>query len=276
MDTPEKIIETCLHQVRGWTTAARIGCGGGSEIELLAIDPATRRKYRIESELSGPWGQTDLTIGPADYAEPDWRAERRIGHFVDRRFGEPASIAVMAQMGFAPGAYQKAIVALGWTQDAAAAAAAAGIELWDFRQIVRETGARIKDDPSAFPNDTIGAVHWFSTYPDKSPVASPEGLRPDEVVIQSRAFWFFERFTFALVEPASSGVNLWFLDDAGGVFDQLAAATRAEAEAGLQRNNFQPYDAQDPGIANWVHPPRPPFLRRADAIRVYSSGSSWK
>lgn len=48
-----------------------------------------------------------------------------------------------------------------WTPEAKAAADAAGIELWDFRTIMREVSASIRDKRSYFTDDTLRTINLF-------------------------------------------------------------------------------------------------------------------
>ena len=66
--------------------------------------------------------------------------------------------------------------------------------------------------------------------------------RDEDISMASRDYWFtvtsFLQQNWALIDPAETGVTIWFLGDASGVFDQLAFGTAVEAERALRRNGF--------------------------------------
>ena len=99
-----------------------------------------------------------------------------------------------------------------------------------------------------------------------------------EVKINSEVFWVklvdFLQQNWALIEQKEGKCSVWFINDAGGLFDKLEFAAEEEAESGLERNGFQKYLDRDEKFRQFVHPPRRTFTETPR--RIYSSGEFWK
>ena len=99
-----------------------------------------------------------------------------------------------------------------------------------------------------------------------------------EVRIINRDFWVkvieMLQQNWALVEAGESGgVTVFFLDDAGGIFDQMPFRSYKEAERQLRFNGFQKYE-EIPEASEFLYKPEPP-LRESNHGRIYSSGRFW-
>lgn len=68
---------------------------------------------------------------------------RTLGYFIAHKFGTPAVVQKLAEYGFNEGSYKKVAVTWDWTADAKVAADQEGIELWDFRKLMREIAKSI-------------------------------------------------------------------------------------------------------------------------------------
>lgn len=166
METTEKIVEAYVRYVRGWATIPNIRCHGQHEIDLLAIDPVTLARYHIEISVSGSQAYSKLTAKAFDPALLKERVQkskmrRTLGYFIEHKFGTPAVAARLAEYGFDPGNHRKIVVTWDWTPDAKAAADTAAIELWDFRTIMREIAASIRNKRSYFTDDTLRTINLF-------------------------------------------------------------------------------------------------------------------
>ena len=98
--------------------------------------------------------------------------------------------------------------------------------------------------------------------------------------IASRDYWFkvveMLQQNWALIEPAERGVTVFFLQDASGVFDQLAFTSVQEAEVALQHNGFRRF-ADEEEAQGFLTPPEPPFHPvKHPNRRIYSSGRFWR
>ena len=82
--------------------------------------------------------------------------------FVARKFNPPPVVAKLKEYGFKPGAYTKIVVTWDWTLEAEAAADAAGVVLWDFRQIMNEIAQSIHNSRSYFSDDTLRTLGLFA------------------------------------------------------------------------------------------------------------------
>jgi hypothetical protein len=166
METTERIVESYVRYVKGWATIPNIRCDGQYEIDLIAIDPATSARYHIETSVSGTSAFSKLTakeFDPGLLKERVQKAKMRrtLGYFIEHKFGRPAVAAKLKAYGFEADKHQKIIVTWGWTQEAKAAAAAAGIELWHFQEIARRIADLVRHKRSYFTDDTLRTINLF-------------------------------------------------------------------------------------------------------------------
>jgi hypothetical protein len=82
---------------------------------------------------------------------------------------------------------------------------------------------------------------------------------------------------WAVIEPGRpDGVRVYFIDDGGGVFDELTFPSRDAAAKALILNGFERY-ALSPDLRRLAAPPSPPFRWRDHPNgRIYSSGRFWR
>ena len=166
METTEKIVEAYVRYIKGWATIPNIKCTGQYEIDLLAIDPVTLRRYHIESGVSISGGHSKLTAEPFDRQILKTRLgaarqRRTLGYFVQRKFRSTDVLARLAEYGFHEGDYRKVVVSWGWTEDAARKANEEGIVLWDFRDILREIADSVGAGRVYHTDDTLRTLQLF-------------------------------------------------------------------------------------------------------------------
>lgn len=167
METTEKIVEAYVRYIKGWATIPNIKCPGQFEIDLIAIDMATGNRFHIESGVSVSGSFSKLTAKPFSQDYLKKRAQqasqrRTLGYFSERKFSAPGIIKTLAKYGFEPGNYQKIIVTFGWTEEAYSQAVAKKIDLWDFRKIMRDISATLKEERTYFTDDTLRTLHLYS------------------------------------------------------------------------------------------------------------------
>ena len=98
---------------------------------------------------------------------------------------------------------------------------------------------------------------------------------------QDLDFWvkiveFLQQNWALLKESDSGGVNILFINDAGGIFDQLSFPSAENAQRELLLNGFKRY-ATDEQMKNVIRPPHPPFFVTFHPNGpIYSSGRYWK
>ena len=160
METTEKIVEAYVRYIKGWATIPNIKCTGQFEIDLLAIDPKTLKKYHIESSISISGGFSRLTTKPFSTEQLKERAQqaeqrRTIGYFAQRKFGAPEVIAKLEQYGFKHGQYEKIVVTWGWTAEAEIEAEHQGIKLWDFKQLITDIAGESGRSKTYYTDDTL-------------------------------------------------------------------------------------------------------------------------
>ncbi len=167
METTERIVEAYVRYVKGWATIPNIKCKGQFEIDLLAVDPVTGRKYHIESGVHTSSGFSKLTCNPFSEEALKVRVEqpkqrRTLGFFLERKFGAPEITEKLKEYGFEDGRYGKIIVSWGWTDEAAEQARAAGIDLWDFRGLLSQIGEAFIGRSTYFTDDTLRTLQLFA------------------------------------------------------------------------------------------------------------------
>lgn len=170
METTEKIVEAYVRYIKGWFTISNIKCEGQLEIDLLAVDVSNRNgicRYHIESGVSISGGFSRLTNKPFSTDDLKIRVKqasqrRTLGYFTQRKFTGPGVAEKLKAFNFKPGNYTKVIVSWGWEEDVPAMATQAGIELWDFRSILREIALKSQADRTYFTDDTMRTLQLMA------------------------------------------------------------------------------------------------------------------
>lgn len=175
METTERIVESYVRYIKGWATIPNVKCKGQLEIDLIAIDPVSGRRYHIESGISVSGGFSKLTGRPFDPESLKQRTQqasqrRTIGYFRDRKFGSPSVLERLQEYGFAEDQYERVIVTWGWTDEARQQAEEADIRLWDFRRIMLDI-AESASSREYFADDTLRTLQLLV----KSFKENPEG-----------------------------------------------------------------------------------------------------
>jgi hypothetical protein len=166
METTERIVEAYVRYVKGWATIPNVRCDGQNEIDLLAIDPVSNARYHIEVSISISQSFRKLTGKPYDRETAKERVQkpkqrRTVGFFVEQKFNATTVVGKLQEFGFEPGAYNKVIVTWGWDSDAEEQAQAAGIILWDFRDLISEIANEIRGQRTYFADDTLRTLNLF-------------------------------------------------------------------------------------------------------------------
>ena len=167
METTEKIVEAYVRYVKNWATIPNIKCPGQYEIDLLAVDPVKLNRYHIESGVSISGSYSKLTMKPYSDQELKVRvkaaAQRRtFGYFIQRKFGAKEVLETLGKYGFRPGQYSKIVVSWGWEGAAKDEAVNRGIELWDFRDILKEIALSSEKKRVYFTDDTLRTLQLYA------------------------------------------------------------------------------------------------------------------
>jgi hypothetical protein len=170
METTEKIVESYCRYVKGWLTLPNIKCKGQYEIDLLAVDtqsPKKFKRYHIESgvSISGSYSKlTNKDFSPEDLKIRVKQAGQRrsLGYFIHRKFDLPEVKAELRKYGFVDGNYSKIVVTWGWRDDAKEVADREGIQLWDFRDLVKQIADACRDHKTYFTDDTARTIQLFA------------------------------------------------------------------------------------------------------------------
>jgi hypothetical protein len=166
METTERIVEAYVRYIKGWATIPNIKCDGQKEIDLFAIDPVTDRRYHIETSVSISGGFSALTALPLEEDEYKVRvkqagARRKLDFFLQHKFSPPSIAAELKRLGCREERYGKVIVSWGWKEGVEDAAYKHGIELWDFRDLMREIAERGRKVKTYFGDDTLRTLSLF-------------------------------------------------------------------------------------------------------------------
>ena len=102
----------------------------------------------------------------------------------------------------------------------------------------------------------------------------------DEITVESRDYWFkvvdMLQQNWAFIHEAGNSVTVFFVNDTGGVFDEIRFGSIDTASASLSENGFRRF-AEDPNAASFLSPPIPPFTKQPHPNGpIYSSGRFWK
>jgi len=170
METTEKIVEAYVRYVKKWFTIPNIKCKGQVEIDLLAIDaaaPRVIRRYHIESGVSISGAFSRLTNKPYSYDDLKTRVKaarqrRTLGYFRECKFSSAEVLETLKTFGLTGGNYAKVIVSWGWEEDVIEAAREARIELWDFREILREIASCARTVRTYFSDDTMRTLQLMA------------------------------------------------------------------------------------------------------------------
>ena len=170
METTERIVEAYVRYVKGWLTIPNVKCDGQLEIDLLAVDvsnPTEIRRYHIESGVSISGGFSRLTNKPFSTEDLKVRVKqagqrRTLGYFTERKFSGPGVAEKLKSFGFTPGNYTKVVVSWEWKDDVPPAAKQAGVELWDFRNILKEIAEKSRADRTYFTDDTMRTLQLMA------------------------------------------------------------------------------------------------------------------
>jgi hypothetical protein len=143
---------------------------GPLEIDLLAVDvsdPNGIRRYHVESGVSISGGFSRLTNKPFSTEDLKVRVKqagqrRTLGYFTQRKFADPGVVEKLKAFGFIPGNYTKVIVSWGWEEDVPTAATQAGVELWDFKDILKHIAQTSQSNRIYFTDDTMRTLQLMA------------------------------------------------------------------------------------------------------------------
>jgi hypothetical protein len=87
---------------------------------------------------------------------------RTFGYFIQRKFGAREVLETLGKYGFRSGQYSKIVVSWGWEVAAKDEAVNRGIELWDFRDILKEIAASSEKKRVYFTDDTLRTLQLYA------------------------------------------------------------------------------------------------------------------
>jgi hypothetical protein len=169
METTEKIVDSYCRYVKGWFTIPNIKCPAQYEVDLLAVDAASSgriKRYHIECGVSISGSYSKLTDKEFSTELLKQRLQqsgqrRTIGYFIERKFGPKEVIDKLQEYGFKKDSYTRVIVTWGWTPEAEKKAKKNKVELWDFRDILREIADTCRGNKTYFTDDTLRTIQLF-------------------------------------------------------------------------------------------------------------------
>jgi len=165
METTERIVESYVRYVKHWATIPNVKCDGQKEIDLFAIDPKNDDCYHIETTISISQKYRALTV--AEFAPGSHKvrgkaaaARRSLDFFMNEKFNPPGVKKALRSLG-GEKPYKKIIVTWEWKTGVREAAAERGVELWDFRDLMREIAELGRDRRTYFGDDTLRTLTLF-------------------------------------------------------------------------------------------------------------------
>lgn len=166
METTEKIVESYVRYVQNWATIANIRCPEQKEIDLLAVDPLTLKRYHIESGVSISQGFSKLTAKPFSIDLFKQRLKKpgqrmTIGYFHENKFSHPKVLETLRLYGFKPGNYERIVVAWGYNDDVPKEAEKLGITLWKFPDLMVKIASLFEGKRTYFIDDTLRTMHLY-------------------------------------------------------------------------------------------------------------------
>jgi hypothetical protein len=166
-ETTEKIVESYVRYVMNWATISNIKCPDQHEIDLLAIDPLSLKRYHIERSVHVPGtGFSKLTNGAFDLAQMKMRVKapgqrRTIGFFEKQKFGAEGVVKTLKTYGFKPNEYHKIIVTWDCKLEAKETAKKNGIEVWEFPDLLDEISTMVGHGKQYVMDDTIRTLQML-------------------------------------------------------------------------------------------------------------------
>ncbi len=98
------------------------------------------------------------------------------------------------------------------------------------------------------------------------------------IEIKSRDYWVkvieMLQQNRALVEPVDGGAKVYFFDDDSAIFDEMTFPSVADAESGLDWNDFEKLAENKEMREFFRFPPEPPFYLGVP-YAIYSTGEFW-
>jgi len=156
MEAVEKILEAYVRYVLEFFTIPNIKCAN-AEIDLIALS-ADGQKLHVESSVHIGSPFSELRLGDYKQVKDHATSRRCLTFFIDRKFGHREVHQELLRRGFSPGSYRRVIVSWGWKPGVEQAAKEAGIELWDFRDILQKLRDEMRGKSSYFKDDTLRTV----------------------------------------------------------------------------------------------------------------------
>jgi len=165
-ETTEKIVESYFRYCRDCATMTNIKCSAQHEIDLLAVDLETGKRYHVESSVHVGAGFSKLTNKPFDPKMLKDRVKgpvmrRTLGFFDQVKFSATDVVTKLAKYGFHPGAYSKVVVTWDCSPDVPDAAANLGIEVLEFPTLLDQLQEAIGDKHTYIMDDTVRTLQML-------------------------------------------------------------------------------------------------------------------
>lgn len=130
------------------------------------------KRYHIECGVSISGSHSRLTTRDFSPELLKQRLEqskqrRTLGYFIKRKFSPEDVLRELRKYGFHGNNYTRVIVTWGWEEDALKQAKKAGVNLWDFRDILRDIASACRGRKTYFTDDTLRTIQLFQRSGDK-------------------------------------------------------------------------------------------------------------
>jgi len=104
-----------------------------------------------------PFSANDLKVRVKNAGQ-----RRTLRYFIEHKFNNQSVLEKLKEYGFKRGNYRKIIVTWGWKDDVPKAAKKAGVDLWDFKEILKEIADLSISNRNYFIDDTMRTLQLMA------------------------------------------------------------------------------------------------------------------
>lgn len=162
MEASEHIVESYVRYIKNWLTISNIKCRKGKEIDLLAIDSQSNKRYHIEVSVSVAGNFKTLTSNIFKKGEKDEATRRTtLTFFEENKFNDEAICEKLKEYGFENN-YEKIIVTydIEKSQSMDNQLKKYSITAWKIHDIIQEISEKI--DNKYYSDDILRTIQLTS------------------------------------------------------------------------------------------------------------------
>lgn len=167
METSERIVESYVRHVKGWMTISNVKCKQNKEIDILAIDPLSNKKYHIEVSVHITTPFQKLTTNEIERGKGDEAKRRRtLKFFVEDKFNDTNILEKLKDYGFSED-YGKVIVTydVEESEEMKQALEENKIAIWKIHDLIKEIMENV--DSKYYSDDILRTIQLISQIESK-------------------------------------------------------------------------------------------------------------